>query len=220
MCTVDAGALELYDGSIIPLSGGKPDIAPVPGLFDAGDALYCVGSDGFMVRDTVFQGLRFGSDGRYTCGNAVIDAYVESVLASLTSRSMSREEKLRACYEDIYYNFDYQGNANHVPRAQDCKYWAESYMLRLIERGKGNCYCFAAKMYYLALRLGYPTARAISGAAIDEETDHGWLEIPIDGVRYICDPELEAKMYKGEDSPGRIFMKPYREAPWGYWLDP
>ena len=58
-------------------------------------------------------------------------------------------------------------------------------MLRTL---KGNCYNYAATFWALARGLGYD-ARVYSGLISD--APHGWVEITIDDVDYLFDPELE-----------------------------
>ena len=87
-------------------------------------------------------------------------------------------------------------------------------MLRLIERGMGNCYCYASEMYYFARRLGYYQATAISGRFGAGWDDHGWVELPIDGVAYVLDPQ--GNWRNSPQKPGYLFLVRYDEAPYSY----
>ena len=56
----------------------------------------------------------------------------------------------------------------------------------------GNCFVYAATFYEMARLLGYPT-RQIYGqvpAARGGLTPHSWVEIDINGVTYVFDPEF------------------------------
>ena len=167
-----------------------------------------------MLCNADYNNLHYGADGKYTSGNAKIDAYIENIISTATTSSMTQQQKLRAVYDYVFYHVSYRSNNNHVPRGQDCKLWTETYMLRLIDQGKGNCYCYASLMYYLARRIGYGQAIAVSGGTTPNNQDHGWLEITINGTAYLFDPELD---YTRIGSPGTCYMKTYANAPWKYW---
>ena len=205
--------VQLSDGRRFLLEGG--DIVRAIGLREHHGSLYFLQPDFSALCDGSWKGMRFGPDGKYTCGNAEIDAFVDAIVREVTDPSMSREEKLYACYEYVFEHTDYQSNNNHVARGAACSSWTEEAMLRLMERGKGNCYCYAAEMYYLAKRVGYYNARAISGGVMPDN-DHGWLEIPVNGEPTVTDPELESKNFS---EPGHIFLTPYDDTPWEYNRD-
>lgn len=216
-CTVEAELLPTADGGLLHLRDGQPD--PEPGLFDTADGLYYAEAGGLVLRNGDWNGLRFGPDGRYTSGNGTIDAEIDRIVAEVTTPEMTREEKLFACYSFMtVHSQNYIPNNDHVPRGQDCSEWAETYMLRLIEMGGGNCYCYAAEFYYLARRVGWWQARAVSGATARRDVDHGWVEMELDGVVYLFDPRLDGKNYvvkKGLE-PGRLYWKTYEESPIAY----
>lgn len=212
-CSVDCRLLPLADGSVCVIENGT--VQQDAGIFFYDGNLYCGTADGLLLQNDSRDGMDFGADGKYTSGNATIDAYITQIIRSETDSSMTQEERLRACYDYVSDHINYQPNNRHVPHGADESTWTEEYMLRLIERGKGNCYCFAAQMYYLARQLGYVDARAISGQDSPDgtKTDHGWLEIPIDGVPCLFDPEMNCTRYL---APGALFCVPYSEAPWKY----
>lgn len=213
-CRVRAAFLTLADGEICVLKNGTPWLGR--GYFEYDGGLYYGQADGTLLKDGSRLSMHFDKNGRYTSGNAQIDAFVDAFLASVTEEDMTQEQKLRACYDEVSRSIDYLPNNNHVPLGAAPETWTEEYMLCLIERGKGNCYAYAAEMYYLARRLGYEQARAISGQDCPNgyRVDHGWLEIQINGVRYLFDPEMNATRYL---YAGRLFMKTYRQTPWRYY---
>ena len=218
VCTVNASLLADETGQLWHLENGT--ISFVEGVFEC-DGLYLGRADGTVLRDGDWNGLHFGADGRYTSGNATIDAYIDNLVSSVTDASMTQEEKLFACYCYVATHCDrYIPNNNHVPRGQDCSLWSETYMLRLIQQnGGGNCYCFASEFYYMARRIGYWQARAVSGASVSQGSDHGWVEMILDGVTYGFDPRGDGKYYvqKYGYAPGRLYKKTYDEMPWQYW---
>lgn len=212
-CRLSGVILTTVDGARYHLVDGWLDEQGGPFEYDG--ALYCAKPYGALLQGGTWNTLYFGDDGRYTSGNRTIDAYVDGILSQVVRPGMTDREKLRAAYDYIYYHMYYRSNNNHVPRGQDCTLWVEANMLRLIEQGKGNCYCFASEMYYLGRRLGWWQIRALSGGVQSENYDHGWCEIELDGVRYLLDPELNAK--SASSGPGRLFLIPYSQAPWVYW---
>ena len=218
VCRLSEVFVKLVDGKYVIIDNGELQTAE--GAYDLGGALYCVKSNGYALVSGSWNTLTFGPDGKYTCGNEQIDAYINNVVTSVTNSSMTQEEKLKACFGYVFDNMVYLGNNNHVPRGADPSTWTETYMLRYINMGnRGNCYCFSSFMYYLARRLGY-AANAISGA-IDKtnDYDHGWMDIEIDGTLYIFDPELGRKWYEkdsGKYPRYRFFKMTYDSTPFLY----
>lgn len=218
VCTV-----ELSDYSILQLANGlclvkDGRLLAQRGYFERSGYLYYILSDGRLFCNGTIETMRFDANGRYTSGNRVIDSFVYTLVTSVTNTSMTQEQKLRACYSYVRDHIVYQSINTHVPRGAAESTWTESYMLRLIERGKGNCFCFASEMYYIARALGYSQARAISGGGSlnGNDYDHGWLEIKLDGVRYLFDPEVNWKYAK--DDPYAYFKKQYGTTRFMYFL--
>ena len=211
------GVISVSDG-VIPLSGGRiaviknGEVVSDDGLYCTTYGLYCI-ENGEMIRNTYHDSLYFGPDGRYTSGNRDIDCYIDNIVSSVITNDMTDIERLRACYDHIYYNVDYRANNNHVPRGTAPEEWAEENMLRLIDTGKGNCYCYAAFMYYLARRVGFASASAVSGGVTPDDDDHGWATVIIDGETLILDPELDTS---SGPYPGSIFLVTYEDAPFQY----
>lgn len=202
----------MADGRCFLIQDG--DIIKVIGLHEFFGKLYFFKPDFSILCNDTWKTLQFGPDGAYTSGNDEIDTYVDELIHSVTDNTMNRQEKLYACYAYVFDHNEYQSNNLHVPRGADETEWTEDYMLRLIERGKGNCYCYASEMYYIAKRLGYYDAHAVSGGVM-LDNDHGWLELIVEGVPTVTDPELESKWFS---TPGNIFLTPYKETPWTYYL--
>lgn len=209
--TVYDGVLRLVDGTTSLIIDGKAVTAT--GLYDTPFGLYCV-QNGTLVTDKYYNTLYFGTDGKYTSGNTTIDTFVDSIVSQVTTKGMTQKEKLRACYDYIYNHVDYRANNNHVARGAAASEWTEEYMLRLIDTGKGNCYCYAAEMYYLARRIGYYSADTVSGGVTPDNLDHGWVTVVIDGETLMLDPELDVS---SGPYPGSVFLVTYKNAPFHYW---
>ena len=213
VCTVSAEILPDAEGNRWRLKSGAINTAS--GLFESGGDMYYSQSGGKLLRNGDFHTLHFGDDCKYTSGNAAIDSYIENIYDSVTNSSMTQERKLYACYCHVFNNWNhYIPNNNHVPRGQDCSEWMEEYMTRFIDMGGGNCYCYASWFCYLARRCGYWQAKGVSGGTAPNNTDHGWVEMELNGTLYMFDPRLDGKNYS---SPGRLYMATYDNLPWGYW---
>ena len=96
---------------------------------------------------------------------------------------------LRAAYDWCVYNLSYVRDQS----VNDTNYTSrELAHIGFSTRG-GNCYVFAACFYELASCLGYD-AHQISGTVPSRRggwTIHSWVEIDIDGITYVFDPEFE-----------------------------
>jgi len=186
--------MQTMDGKLYYVA---PDgsIPAEPGPREIGNALYYTNEDGSLLTNGTIGYLHFGSDGRYTSGNAEIDNYVEQLLASCTNATMSREEKLRATYVEIreyrYLSRPHQGRGTTD--------WAESAALWMFRNKKGNCYCYSGAFLYVAHRLGYQ-ANVVSGGYGPKNGDHAWVMV---GDR-IYDPCLE-NVYRYRSSVVRYY---------------
>ncbi len=100
----------------------------------------------------------------------------QTVLASITTDSMSKEKKLRTCFEFVK---TYQGAFPRIPHYMGMD-WPVVYANDMfLNDGKGNCFSYAAAFAYLAKAIGYKEVYCCSSGY------HGWAEI--DGLIY--DPE-------------------------------
>lgn len=149
--------------------------------------LYYVQKDGSFLTNGSVGHLTFGTDGRYTSGNAVLDSYVDQALAECTNSSMTKSQKLRAAY---LYVRDHGAYLARPHQARGTTAWAEESALFMFEHKKGNCYCFAGQFLYMARRIGYD-AYVVSGGVGRKDSDHAWVMIPENGQQYIYDVELE-----------------------------
>ena len=211
--TLSDGPVKLTGTGMCLIENGK--VVMEDGIHFTPSGLYCIKSGRLLVNET-YQSLLFGDDGKYTSGNKQIDEYVDRIVSSVTVFSSTKEERLRACYDYIYTHVDYRANNNHVPRGEPGANWTETYMLRLIDTGKGNCYCFAAEMYYLGRRVGYTDIDVVSGGVSPDDLDHGWAVVPSEYGPLLLDPELDASSGPYQ---GSCFLVTYRNAPFKYWVD-
>ena len=172
------------------------------GLFELDGALYDVQPDGSVLQDAQDGYLYFGSDGRYTSGNAELDERVEEFLKTSCGEAASREEKLKLAFDAIRDDFKYLSMQHYDAGTTD---WAEQAALTFLEQGKGNCYCFAGLFLYCARRLGYQ-AYVVAGWESKSTNDHAWVMIEQDGRSLLYDPQLEyAYLYMFGREPVDMF---------------
>ena len=95
-------AVELagQSGTISWLTGDRAE----PGFLNLDGYLYCVGDDGYFLRDTMVGTLYFDLSGQYTSGDDALDKFVADLVDSQTDASMTREEMLRAGYDAVCYS--------------------------------------------------------------------------------------------------------------------
>lgn len=179
--------------------GGKP----LPGGFvNRNGWLYCADEDGYFIKNRYVGTLFFDGGGRYTSGNAELDAYVAGVIEKVTDPSMERIDMLRAVYEYIRDNFTYL--KRHYYLVGDLG-WQVDEALTMYSTGKGNCYCYSSALWAASRGLGYD-AKIVSGTIGVDRSPHGWVEILIDGARYTFDVEIEMAQRRDGYTKGDLFM--------------
>ena len=182
-------------------------------LFDGFD-YSIMGEDGQLLTDTTWGNhLNLDTYGSYTSGDADVDSMAKSILSNITNPSMSREEMLEAAFVYVRDGYFYRRN-NFYDVGQTG--WEVEEARTMYEKGKGNCYNYTAAFCMLARQLGYD-ANAISGLVGEEQQQHGWVEIPVDGELLIFDTTLESS-YLAEDPAWNLkfFGLSYADVPWPY----
>ncbi len=167
------------DGALHPLDGGP---------------VFCT-AEGPLLKNGSWHDFQFDADGRYTSGDAELDAYVEDILAAQTTADMTPEQKLYACHCAVRA-YGYLGRNKVLPASVKTmpRENALAYAKKIYATGKGDCYNFAAAFYYLAKRLGYDATAVVGACGYSWNTRpiaHGWVEIPMDGTVYVFDPQIE-----------------------------
>lgn len=159
------------------------------GFMNIGGWLYYLQEDGQFLRDGDVGVLHFGANGRYTCGDAELDALVAEILSKLISENpeMDKLELLRQCQIYCRDTFDYLRRNAYEYGALG---WEIEDAKNMITKGRGNCYSFAAVFWALARGMGYE-AYAISGNVLKDSQPHSWVMIPFDGEEFFFDPEWE-----------------------------
>lgn len=180
--------------------------------------LYCVGSDGYYVRNDSVGVLKFDDSGRYTTGDTALDKKLTSIVLQEANSSDSLYNNLRRMYDYVIDDYSYLA-VTHVP--QGSTGWENSYASSMIDRHMGNCYSYAALFTLLARKMGYQ-AQAVSGLVTVDScltwtygywSEHGWVEIKMDdGKIYVCDPQLRAGHANTWGYNWDLFMKPYGQS--------
>ncbi len=155
--------------------------------------LYKVDSYGNYYKNYQDGVLYFGADGRYTSGDAELDAILKNIVVSLYSAADSMETNLKRLYDHVCWNYSYLARMPYP--ADGSTGWDLQWAKQMVQTGKGNCYSYAALFSMLARRLGYQ-AWAVSGfinvSTVRTFEYHGWVEISQNGKIYVCDPEIQA----------------------------
>jgi len=159
---------------------------PGEGPVELDGQLYCLQADGSLLRDGACGVLSFDSEGRYTCGDAALDAQVRALLSECTAGAAGREDKLRSAYNYLRDHCRYLSRAHQSRGSAD---WLPESAGFWFQHRKGNCYCYAAVFLYLSRQLGYQSL-PVSGGVGPRNADHAW--VMIDGC--IFDPEYECQM--------------------------
>lgn len=162
---------------------GNIDIT-LSGLVNLGGSMYYFQPDFSILQNGNYNQLYFDGTGKYTCGNAELDALVDNALAACTNDSMTFSEKLRAAYLYLRDNCRYLSRAHH-PRGTTA--FVEESATFMFKNMRGNCYCFASCFLLMARRLGCEDAYVVSGGVGTNNSDHAWVMIN----SRIYDPELE-----------------------------
>ena len=99
-------------------------------------------------------------------------------VASCTDSKMTREEKLKKCFD--YIKTSYLEGVRHDPPYTEMD-WPVVYANDLFVYGKGDCYSYGAAYAYMGRAIGYTEVYACNSGG------HGWAEI--EGKYY--DPEWD-----------------------------
>ena len=188
-----------------------------PGFVNLDGYLYCVGDNGYFLRDTMVGTLYFDRSGRYTSGDEAVDKFVADLIDAHTTSAMTREEMLRAVYEYVRDHYLYlKRNLYEVGETG----WELPEALLMFQSGKGNCYNFTAAFWALARGIGYD-AVCYSGLVGVGRDPHSWVEITFDGVPYVFDVETEMSYRLVNDYITSMYWKTYEEvAAWSYVRTP
>lgn len=118
------------------------------------------------------KAMKVSTDSDQTLNSAL------KVAAKCTDSSMTKEQKLRACFDYLKTNF--LEGVRHDPPYTEMD-WPVVYADDIFVYGKGDCFSYGAAFAYLAKAIGYDDVYACNTGG------HGWAEV--EGKFY--DPEWD-----------------------------
>ena len=192
---------------------GTVDLAQ--GWHNIGGELFHVSSSGCFDYNKEVEGLSLDSCGRYTTGDAELDALLTAAVKEALRPGMTQEERLRAVYDYAKETFSYRGAENVETGSTG---WELGVAKTMLTDRKGNCYSWAAAFTYLSRKVGYPS-NAIAGESISEKGNrsiHAWTEIEFDGTPYTFDPQIEAVYAANYGINYDLYKKAYGTTPITY----
>lgn len=144
------------------------------GSFGAVNIGYCGGisvdgTDWIVIEGSAYP-VQTGSD-------QLLFAAAKDV-AECTDSTMTREEKLKACFDYIRTKYG-EGVQHDPPYPPTNRDWYIIYAADIFVNGRGDCYSFGAAYAYMARAIGYTEAYACNS------TGHGWTEVD----NKVYDPE-------------------------------
>lgn len=190
-----------------------------PGFLNIDGWLYYLQENGRFLMDGDVGTLHFDENGRYTSGDAELDAQVAEILSRLISENpdVDNLQLLRQCQIYCRDTFQYLRRNAYEFGATG---WEIEDAKTMITTGRGNCYNFAAAFWALARGLGYE-AYAISGTCLKDQQPHSWVMIAFDGEEFFFDPEWEwAYRDRGEYNEEMFKLSLSKAMRWGYRWTP
>lgn len=167
---------------------------------------------GDIVRDAEKGTFSFNTSGHYTSGSDELDWKLRGIVMAKTNDSMSQTEKLRALYLYTRDSFTYLRRAAY-------EFGATGFMqkdaLDMLNNGYGNCYSYASVFWYLSRWIGYDSS-IYSGTVGQNRAPHSWVEITLDGKRYIFDTELEMAYRRKGRYDINLYKLPAYSNSWNY----
>ena len=172
--------------------------------------MYYVREDYSLARDEWVGYLYFDATGKYTTGDATLDAYVYNIVDDIiANNALTPEQKLLK----VYYHF--RGGSGATPGAwwtygyanygdgyvrtrynqQSHIKWLQNCAKVFISTKRGSCYYWAGAYLYCARRLGFQSYVAVGNIEFDRAPDdaarHCWCMIYWNGKWHISDVETE-----------------------------
>lgn len=139
--------------------------------------------NGLLQKNTIVGNYYVDDTGKQVTDSVVMKAV--AFVNAHSSASQSPDQRLKSCYNYLFKEgYKYQRIIG-VPQKKDIPGRADYYLTNK----KGNCYCYAATLAYVAKVLGYES-RVTFGQVSESNgdmTDHGWCLVKNNGVWCISD---------------------------------
>jgi hypothetical protein len=186
-----------------------------PGFVNIHGSLYYVQENGKFLRNEKIGNLQFGADGRYTSGDADLDALVAQILDKIITDApeAKRLDHLRSAFNYCRDSFTYRRREAYAFGQTG---WETADAKTMFETTKGNCYNFAAAFWALARGLGYE-AYGLAGTCTKSDQPHGWVQIEFDGEDFFFDPEWHWDYINDKREVKDMFKISLEDADWWYY---
>lgn len=212
---LDGNTYYLDETGLVEIDFAKP--APFrPGFVHVEGYLYYVQENGEFLKNGNVGLLNFNEKGRYTSGDEALDGYVATLIDGFIEANPDKDSLglLRVAYDHcINGAFKYlKGNIYKKGHTG----WEVADAKSMFEKGRGNCYNFAAAFWALARGLGYE-AHGLAGYVTTLVQPHGWVLIEIGGVDYFFDPELHYDYIYDKREVKDMFMLAVEDSDWWYY---
>lgn len=195
--------------------------------------MYYVKSDYSLARDEWIQYLYFDDTGKYTTGDATLDAYVYNLIKDFVdNNALTPEKKLLKAYyairggdgkntepaSDYGYLNRFDGYERGRYNGQKHYSWLQSVSKTFFSTKKGSCYYWAGAYLYVARRLGFQSY-AVVGDVFNTNTRHCWCMIYWDGTWHISDVEIEwGYLYKYYNPSVSYYFNLFNQAVSSEWI--
>ena len=184
---LEASVAHMEDATGVVWESAQLSTGYEPGFINRDGWLYYIQDSGHVLIDGNVGVLQFGPDGRYSCGDAELDAIVADVLNTIFMENpeLDRFEILRKAFDYTRDSFTY---LRKDPYEMGATGWEIADGKKMFQDTRGNCYYFAGAFWALARGLGYE-AEAVSGTCTGTHQPHAWVIIEFDGEDYFFDPQ-------------------------------
>ena len=158
------------------------------------------------------QMLHFGADGRYTSGDPELDVLVAETLNTIITENPELEglDLLRKVFDHCYQDYKYLRKDAYDFGATG---WEVADAKEMLQKGRGNCYNFAAIFWALAQGMGYDV-QCLAGTCTGTDQPHGWVVLKYEAVYYFVDPEWQYAYTEREIYDKDMFMLTMDEVWW------
>ena len=192
------------------------DVKFIDGFVNEDGYLYYYEHSKQLNNITIGQ-FAFGEDGRYSCGDKEMDAYIANVINSITTPEMTQVQNLEAIYDYVLRAFYYLPIRNPEKGLSG---WELIYAKPFTEIGYGNCFSFAGITTLLVRGIGVE-ARGVSGTCYTPigYTTHGWCEIMYEDEIYVLDTQMENEYARYYHFDWDLFLLKYGQGPLKYEID-
>ncbi|MDO4338000.1 MAG: transglutaminase domain-containing protein [Eubacteriales bacterium] len=172
----------------------------------------CYCSNGKILKNRYVHDYYVGKNGAMSAKSKKLYGLVQQIIKQKTNSSMSKEKKLKACFDYISsrsFRYVQKREFKNEPS------WKLDYAYEMLTTKSGICYNFASAFGFIARELGY-SPNIIAGKISSVSggyTVHSWVEITIGGQAYVFDASMQhggrGDFYKKKYSQtGKTYLKP------------